>query len=248
MGAESLFEYGSRVGFWRLMRLFESRGLPCTMYVCALALEGHPQAAEYIRNHAPRLDVCCHGWRWWRQDNLSEEEEREHIRLAVESLKKTLGIDSTRYLGWYGRYAPSVRSRRLLAEQGFAYDSDAYNDDLPYWLRVAGKPHLVVPYSIQNNDVHLAYGNLGTGAHFYESMKDAIELLLEEGHDGSPKMMTIGLHMRLVGSPKYARSIARLLDFTKTFGDDIWVTTRSNIAKHWWEVNPGGLRPDPESN
>ena len=158
IGAESLFEYGSRVGFWRIMKMLEERQLPCTMYACAVAFEMLPKSAAYIREHADRIDVCCHGWRWWPQHNMAEEVEREHIRLAVESLRRTVGVTDTQHLGWYGRYAPSVNSRRLLHEAGFRYDSDSYCDDMPYWDTVGGEPHLVIPYSIQNNDAHLTRG------------------------------------------------------------------------------------------
>ena len=118
------------------------------------------QSAAYIRTHDDRIDICCHGWRWWPQHNIPEEVEREHIRLAVESLRRTVGVTDTTHLGWYGRYAPSVNSRRLLHEAGFRYDSDSYGDDMPYWTQVGGEPHLVIPYSIQNNDAHLAYGSM----------------------------------------------------------------------------------------
>merc|ERR1740117_1980376 len=138
MGAESLFEYGSRVGFWRIMKMFEERGLPCTMYACAVAFEMLPKSAAYIQKHSDRIDICCHGWRWWPQHNMPEEVEAEHIRLAVESLKRTVGVESVEHLGWYGRYAPSVNSRRLLHEAGFKYDSDSYCDDMPYWQTVNG--------------------------------------------------------------------------------------------------------------
>lgn len=160
LGAESLFEYGSRVGFWRIMKMLEERGLPCTMFACALAFEKLPKSAEYVRRHSGRIDICCHGWRWWNQAVMTEEVEREHIRLAVESLRRTVGVTDVAHLGWYGRYAPSVNSRRLLHEAGFRYDSDSYCDDMPYWERVGGDAHLVVPYSIQNNDAHLAYGSM----------------------------------------------------------------------------------------
>jgi len=249
LGAESLFEYGSRVGFWRIMKMFEERGLPCTMYACALAFEMLPKSAAYVREHADRVDVCCHGWRWWVQHNMPEEVEREHIRLAVESLRRTVGVTDTAHLGWYGRYAPSVNTRRLLREAGFRYDSDSYNDDLPYWQTVAGEPHLVIPYSIQNNDAHLAYGSMpGMADAFFESIKASIDTLLEEGRAGSPKMMSVGLHQRTIGHTKFAPGLKKLLDYIQSHGDDIWVAKRSDISKHWWDTNPGGLRPPSSSS
>lgn len=249
MGAESLFEYGSRVGFWRIMKMFEERGLPCTMYACALAFEQLPKAAQYVKAHNDRIDICCHGWRWWPQHNMSPEVEGEHIRLAVESLQRTVGVTDVAHLGWYGRYAPSVNTRRLLHEAGFLYDSDAYCDDLPYWTTVDGEAHLVIPYSIQNNDAHLAYGSMpGTADAFYDSIKNSIDTLLEEGRAGSPKMMSVGLHQRTIGHTKFAPGLKKLLDYIKSHGDEIWVAKRSDVSKHWWNTNPGGLRPGSGSS
>lgn len=244
IGAESLFEYGSRVGFWRIMKMFEERNLPVTMYSCAMAFEMLPKSAAYVRKHSDRIDICCHGWRWWPQHNMPEEVEREHIRLAVESLRKTVGVTDTEHLGWYGRYAPSVNSRRLLHEAGFKYDSDSYCDDMPYWDTVEGKPHLVIPYSIQNNDAHLAYGSMpGHADAFFENIKNSIDTLMEEGRAGVPKMMSVGLHQRTIGHTKFAPGLKKLLDYIQSFGDEIWVTKRSDISKHWWKNNPGDLRP-----
>lgn len=244
MGAESLFEYGSRVGFWRIMKMFEERGLPCTLYACALAFEMLPKAARYVRDHRDRIDICCHGWRWWPQHNMPEEVEREHIRLAVESLQRTVGIEDVTHLGWYGRYAPSVNTRRLLHEAGFKYDSDSYCDDMPYWTTTGGEPHLVIPYSIQNNDAHLAYGSMpGMADCFFDSIKNSVDTLLEEGRAGSPKFMSVGLHQRTIGHTKFAPGLKRLLDYIVSLGDEVVVMKRSDVSKHWWEVNPGGLRP-----
>mmetsp|Transcript_43141 Transcript_43141/g.119327 ORF Transcript_43141/g.119327 Transcript_43141/m.119327 type:complete len:381 (+) Transcript_43141:58-1200(+) len=244
MGAESLFEYGSRVGFWRIMKMFEARNLPCTMYACAAAFDMLPKSAAYVREHSDRIDICCHGWRWWPQHNMPEEVEREHIRLAVESLRRTVGITDTAHLGWYGRYAPSVNTRRLLREAGFKYDSDSYCDDMPYWTTVEGEPHLVIPYSIQNNDAHLAYGSMpGMADAFFESIKNSIDTLLEEGRAGSPKFMSVGLHQRTIGHTKFAPGLKKLLDYIQSLGDEVWVAKRSDVSKHWWDTNPGGLRP-----
>ena len=148
LAAETLFEYGARVGFWRLLRLFQERGFPVTLFACALALERNPRVVEAVKTS--NLDICCHGWRWIEHYKLTENEEREHIRLAIESLTNMFG---ERPLGWYCRTGPSVNTRRLLVEEGgFLYDSDAYNDELPYWQTVNGKPHLVIPYSLTTND------------------------------------------------------------------------------------------------
>jgi peptidoglycan/xylan/chitin deacetylase (PgdA/CDA1 family) len=207
LAAESMFEYGSRVGFWRLLRIFEQRGIPFTLFGCALALERNPEAAAAIRELGH--DVCCHGWRWIEHWLLSEDEEREHIRRAVASLETTLG---SRPLGWYCRYGPSVNTRRLVVEEGgFLYDSDAYSDELPYWCRVDGRPHLVVPYSLTNNDAKLARGQLGTADDYVRFVTDAFDLLYEEGAT-QPKMMSVGLHTRTIGHPARAAGLARLLD------------------------------------
>ena len=148
LAAESMYEYGSRVGFWRLLRLFQARNLPLTIFGCALALERHPPAAQAIAQAG--YDVCCHGWRWEKHYELNATEEREHIHQAIASLQQTVGA---RPLGWYCRYGPSVNTRRLLVEEGgFLYDSDAYNDELPYWVVVNDRPHLVVPYTLGVND------------------------------------------------------------------------------------------------
>jgi allantoinase len=232
LAAESMFEYGSRVGFWRLMRLFRERALPVTIFACALALERNLPAAQLIREQD--CDICCHGWRWVEHWKLAEAEEREHIQKAVASLERTVG---RRPLGWYCRYGPSVNTRRLVAEEGgFLYDSDAYNDELPYWVQVAGKPHLVVPYTLTNNDTKFARGSIATASQFFEFCKDAFDLLYAEGM-AQPKMMSVGLHMRLIGHPGRAASLARLLDYVSGF-DDVWICHRLDIARHWHATHP----------
>ena len=235
LAAESMFEYGSRVGFWRLKRLFDERDLPFTLFACALALERNPAAAEAVREEG--IDVCCHGWRWVEAFRLTEDEEREHIRRAVASLERTVG---RRPEGWYCRYGPSINTRRLLVEEGgFLYDCDAYNDELPYWVEVGGRPHLVVPYSLAHNDGKFA-GAVATGGQFFELLRDAIDFLREEG-EATPRMMSVGLHMRLAGHPGRASGLARLLDHVRACGD-VRVTTRGAIAHHWARHHP----PPPE--
>jgi putative urate catabolism protein len=232
LGAESMFEYGSRVGFWRLMRLFAAHEMPITIFGCALALERNPEAAAAIR--AARHDVCCHGWRWVEHYKLDEATEREHIRRAVASLTRMFG---ERPLGWYCRYAPSENTRRLLVEEGgFIYDSDAYNDELPYWTKVNGKPHLVIPYSLTNNDVKFMRGYLATAGDYFQFIKDGFDLLHREGKS-APKMMSVGLHMRIMGHPARAAGLARLLDYIAGF-DDVWVCRRADIARHWIDRHP----------
>jgi allantoinase len=232
LAGEGMFAYGSRVGFWRLMRLFQERGLPMTVFGCALALERNPKAAAAIA--ASGFDVCCHGWRWVPHYHLTEEEEREHIRRAVASLQATVG---ERPLGWYCRYGPSVNTRRLVVEEGgFLYDSDAYDDELPYWRVVDGKPHLVVPYSLANNDGKFCRGGIATGGQFFEFLKDGFDMLWEEGAT-APKMMSVGLHMRLVGHPARAAGLARFLDYVAQ-KEDVWITRRLDIARHWIATHP----------
>lgn len=234
LAAESMFEYGSRVGFWRLHRLFREREMPVTYFTCALAVERNPELAAAIRESGN--DICCHGWRWIEHFKLSHAEERDHIHKAVASLKETLGH---RPLGWYCRHGPGEATRELLVEEGgFLYDSDAYNDELPYWTEVAGSPHLVVPYSLVHNDSKFSRGWLNTGQQFFEFIRDGFDMLYEEGKT-QPKMMSVGLHTRLIGHPARAAGLARLLDYINGF-DDVWVTGRLDIARHWREVHPFG--------
>ena len=232
LAAESMFEYGSRVGFWRLMRLFQERELPVTIFACALALERNPPAAKLIRDG--NCDICSHGWRWVEHWKLTEAEEREHVRKAVASLERTVG---ERPLGWYCRYGPSVNTRRLVVEEGgFLYDSDAYNDELPYWVQVEGKPHLVVPYTLTNNDTMFSRGGTATAGQFFEFCKDAFDMLYAEG-SVQPKMMSVGLHTRVIGHPGRAVGLARFLDYVGSF-DDVWICKRLEIARHWHANHP----------
>lgn len=227
LAAEGLFGYGSRVGFWRLMRLFRERNLPLTVFGCALALERNPPAAAAIV--AAGHDVCCHGWRWVKHYAMDAATEREHIHKAVASLERTVG---QRPLGWYCRSAPSVNTRRLVVEEGgFLYDSDAYDDELPYWTRVDGKPHLVVPYSLTNNDGRFMAGQIGTGGEFFEFLRDAFDMLYAEGRM-QPKMMSVGMHMRLLGHPARASGLQRFLDYVAS-QPGVWITRRLDIARHW---------------
>jgi peptidoglycan/xylan/chitin deacetylase (PgdA/CDA1 family) len=196
LAAETLFEYGSRVGFWRLLRLFKERDFPVTLFACALALERNPKVVEAVKTS--NLDICCHGWRWIEHYKLTEDKEREHIHLAIKSLTKMFG---ERPFGWYCRTGPSVNTRRLLVEEGgFLYDSDAYNDELPYWQTVDGKPHLVVPYSLTTNDSKFGRGWFSTGEDFFQFTKDAFDMLYEEGAY-APKMMSIVLQTQISSKP-----------------------------------------------
>ena len=235
LAAESMFEYGSRAGFWRIMRVFAERQLPMTIFGCALALERNPAAAQAIV--AVGHDICCHGWRWVEHFKLGEAEERHHIRRAIESLERTVGA---RPLGWYCRYGPSVDTRRLLVEEGgFLYDSDAYNDDLPYYVQEGGRPHLVVPYTLTNNDMKYGTSVFATGEDFFTYCRESFDFLHAEGVAGQPKMMSIGMHMRLLGHPGRASGLARLLDHMQS-RSDVWICRRLDIARHWLEQHPPG--------
>jgi len=231
LAAESVYEYGARAGNWRLMRLFDEFGVKTTYFACAAALERNPEVGEWIREsgHEP----CSHGWRWEEHWLLDRETERQHIAWAVELIEKTCGV---RPLGWYCRYGPSVNTRELLVEEGgFLYDSDAYNDELPYWKTVKGKTHLIVPYSLTNNDGKYA-GWTGTSEQWFGFIRDAFDMLLREGAR-QPKMMSVGMHMRLVGHPARAVGLERLLDYmTKQPG--VWITRRLDIARHWISTHP----------
>jgi allantoinase len=232
LAAEGMFEYGSRVGFWRVMRLFQERNLPLTVFGCALALERNPPAAAAIK--AAGHDLCSHGWRWIKHYDLGEQEEREHIRRAIESFRRTLG---ERPLGWYCRYGPSVNTRRLLVEEGgFLYDSDAYNDELPYWVEESGRPHLVVPYSLGPNDAKFGAGGFFTADDYFTFVRDGFDFLYKEGRS-QPRMMSIGLHNRLIGHPSRAAGLERVLDYVMA-QSGVWVCRRVEIARHWAATHP----------
>lgn len=225
---ESVYEYGSRAGFWRLMRMFGERKLPITVFGAALALERNPQAAAAIR--AAGYEVCSHGRRWVDFSNMSEEQERAEMREAIASIERTTG---ERPYGWYCRYAPSVNTRRLVVEEGgFLYDADAYNDDLPYWVKVGAKDHLVIPYTLDVNDMKFSVPpGFTSPSGYFEYMRDAFDVLYAEGKT-QPKMMSVGLHTRLAGRPGRAAALERFLDHVAKH-EDVWVCRRVDIARHW---------------
>jgi allantoinase len=232
LAAESMFEYGSRVGFWRLHRLFQDRGLPMTVFASALALERNPDAARAIAG--ADWDVVCHGWRWIEHYLLDEATERDHIARAHASVTRTMGKPP---VGWYCRYGPSPNTRRLVVEHGgFSYDSDAYNDELPYWVTVAGKGHLVVPYALTTNDAKLVGGPLVTGRAFGEFLIDSFDYLLSESAH-HPRMMSVGLHTRVVGHPGRISGLVAFMDHLAG-RDDVWVCRRADLAAHWTAVQP----------
>lgn len=236
LGAESMFEYGSRVGIWRVLRLLRERNMTATVFACSLALERNPAVAAAIREAG--YDVCSHGRRWVRMQGMSEVQEAAEIRQAVESISRTTGRAPT---GWYCRYAPTVNTRRLLLDQGgFLYDSDAYNDELPYWAAVGDRQQLVIPYSLAINDGKFSRGAMATANDFFEFARDSFDMLYHEGAR-TPKMMSLGLHMRLIGHPGRAMGLARFLDHVQKH-NDVWVCQREQIARHWRTTHPPGER------
>ncbi|KFC72156.1 allantoinase PuuE [Massilia sp. LC238] len=241
MSVESLYEYGSRAGLWRVLRLFEERGLPLTVFAVAMALRRHPEAASAFRELGH--EIACHGLRWISYQNVDEALERAHMAEAVQILRELTGEAP---LGWYtGRDSPNTR--RLVVEHGgFAYDADHYGDDLPFWQQVETSdgqrvPHLVVPYTLDTNDMRFAaMQGFNSGTQFFDYLKDAFDVLYAEGDpDGldRPKMLSIGLHCRLVGRPARAAALARFLDYVQGH-DKVWITRRIDIANHWKTLHP----------
>ncbi|MDX2104633.1 MAG: allantoinase PuuE [Alphaproteobacteria bacterium] len=232
LNMESIYEYGSRAGFWRLHRLFTQRQLPVTVYAVAMALERHPEAAAAMVEAG--WEIASHGWRWIEHQYMDQEEERRHIHTAIDSLTRITG---RRPVGWYtGRCSPNTRA--LVVEAGgFLYDSDSYADDLPYWETVAGKPHLVIPYTLDSNDMRFATAQgFNSGDQFEAYLRDAFDVLYAEGAD-QPKMLSIGLHCRLIGRPGRIAALQRFLDHIQSH-DRVWVCTREQIARHWHATHP----------
>ncbi|MFQ3615799.1 MAG: allantoinase PuuE [Cyanobacteriota bacterium] len=229
MNMESIYEYGSRAGFWRLHRLFTQRQLPVTVYGIAMALERNPEAAAAMVEAG--WEIASHGYRWIDYQYVSEETEREHIQKAIAIQTRVTG---SRPLGFYqGRMSPNTR-RLVVEEGGFLYDADSYADDLPYWVHDYGKPHLVIPYTLDNNDMRFATAQgFNSGDQFFAYLRDAFDVLYAEGAD-APKMMSIGLHCRLVGRPGRAAALARFLDYVMQH-ERVWVCRRIDIARHWHE-------------
>ena len=229
---ESVYEYGSRVGLWRLLRIFAERRISISVFAVAMALERHPAAARAIVEAGH--EIASHGWRWIDYQFVDEAVEREHVRLAVATLTRLTG---SRPLGWYtGRLSPNTR-RLVVEEGGFLYDADAYNDDLPYWVVVSGRPHLVVPYTLDNNDMKFGgVQGFNSGDQFFAYLRDAFDVLYSEGAE-RPRMMSVGLHMRLVGRPGRFAALQRFLDHVQKH-PDVWICRRIDIARHWITHHP----------
>jgi allantoinase len=245
MSMESLYEYGSRAGLWRVLRLFEERRLPLTVFGVSMALQRNPEAvAAFVElGH----EIACHGLRWISYQQMGEAEERAHMAEAVQIIRSMTGAAP---LGWYtGRDSPNTR--RLVVEHGgFSYDADYYGDDLPFWQQVAvtgaqgkpeTKPHLVVPYTLDTNDMRFAaMQGFNSGTQFFDYLKDAFDVLYAEGDPAGldqPKMLSIGLHCRLIGRPARAAALARFLDYVQGHSA-VWITRRIDIADHWHRTHP----------
>ncbi|MDC0142753.1 allantoinase PuuE [Candidatus Pelagibacter sp.] len=224
---ESLYEYGSRSGFWRLHKLFQEKKIPITIFGVGMALEKNPEVCKAIKK--ADYEVASHGWRWIDYQNLSKSKEKKHMKLAIKTIKKIFG---TRPLGWYtGRCSPNTRDL-VFEEGGFLYDSDSYNDDLPYWETRNKKKQLIIPYTLDNNDMRFATNQgFNTGEHFFTYLKDSFDALYEEGKN-NPKMMSVGLHCRLIGRPGRIQSLKKFLDYILSH-KDVWICKRIDIANHW---------------
>jgi peptidoglycan/xylan/chitin deacetylase (PgdA/CDA1 family) len=228
LAVESLYEYGSRVGVWRLARLFDSLEVPVTVFAAAVALERNPEVGEWIRETGH--DVCAHGWRWDRAWTLGRDEERRRIVRAVSSIERTTG---TRPVGWYTRYGPSVHTRELLVEVGgFRYDSDAYNDDAPYYSTVGGQQLLILPYSQSVNDGKFVRPQgYGSPSDFVDTAKRNLDYLIDDSV-GRPSIMNIGIHARLMGQPNRAHALREFIEYAQG-RSEVWIAHRVDIADHW---------------
>ncbi len=229
---ESIYDYGSRVGVWRLLNLFDRKQIPLTVFAVARAAEQNPDVIKAMINSGH--EIASHGYRWINYQFIDESLEREHIRKAVSILEEITG---KKPVGWYtGRTSPNTR--RLVAEEGdFLYDSDAYDDDLPYWQDVNGKSVLIVPYTLDANDMRFAtLQGFNSGTQFFDYLKDTFDVLYAEG-ERTPRMMSVGLHCRLAGRPGRIAALTKILDYILSF-DDVWVCRREDIARHWHDVHP----------
>ena len=230
MSMESIYEYGSRAGFWRLHRLFTSWDIPVTIFGIAMALERNPEAVEAMLQ--ADWEIASHGYRWIDYKNISEEIEREHIEKAIGIHTRVTG---SRPLGWYTGRTSSNTQRLVQEAGGFLYDADSYADDLPYWVKTpAGEPHLVIPYTLDTNDMRFASPQgFNSGEQFFNYLRDAFDVLYAEG-ETSPKMLSIGLHCRLVGRPGRIASLEKFITHVNSH-TDVWICRRIDIARHWYK-------------
>ena len=247
MSMESMYEYGSRAGVWRLLREFEQRALPLTVFGVAMALQRHPEVVQAFLDRGD--EIACHGWRWIHHQHMSETRERRHIALATQIVRDLTGGQWP--LGWYtGRDSPNTK--RLVADQGgYVYDCDYYGDDLPFWMPVIQSDggtlqRLIVPYTLDTNDMRFAsMQGFNTGDHFYIYLKDAFDVLYAEGDPAGqdrPKMLSIGMHCRLLGRPGRFRALQRFLDHVAQH-EHVWIARRIDIARHWQAQHPAVAVP-----
>lgn len=233
MNMESMYEYGTRAGFWRLYRLFTERDMPVTIYGVTKSLQQNPEAVAAMKE--ANWEIACHGLRWIEYKDFTREAERAHL---LEAIGLHTEITGERPFGWYTGRCSEHTLDLIIEEGGFLYAADSYADDLPYWIHRGGKNQLIVPYTLDLNDSRFVgapgYAN---GDEFHDYLKSTFDLLLQEGRKGAPKMMSVGLHNRLVGRPGRAAGLARFLDYVAAF-DDAWVTRRIDIARHWHEHFP----------
>ena len=231
MSMESIYEYGSRAGVWRILRLFKEFDVPITIFAVALAIARNRELADYLVDK--NYDICAHGFRWIDYQYVDEKTEREHIKDCISVLTEYLG---KRPVGWYtGRNSPNTR-RLVMEEGGFLYDSDTYDDDLPYWVNEleSNNKHLIIPYTLDVNDMRFASPQgFNSGDQFFNYLKDSFDALYLEGKT-HPKMMSVGMHARILGRPGRIMAMRKFLEYVKTF-DDVWLCTRREIADHWYE-------------
>jgi allantoinase len=242
LSMESIYEYGSRVGGWRILREFERRGLPLTVFGVAMAMQRHPEFVQACVEAGH--EIASHGWRWIHYQNIPEDVEREHLLRAVAIQRDLTGQAP---LGWYtGRDSPNTR-RLVVEHRGFEYDSDYYGDDLPFWTEVelsdgSRKPHLIVPYTLDANDMRFATPQgFNTAGHFFDYLRDSFDTLYAEGAE-SPRMLSIGMHCRLLGRPGRIVALQRFLDYIGGF-ERVWVCRRIDIARHWTATHPFIAKP-----
>jgi putative urate catabolism protein len=247
LSMESMYEYGSRAGAWRILREFERRGLPLTVFGVSMALQRHPELTQAFLERGD--EIACHGWRWIHYQHMSEAKERRHIDIGTRIIRDMTGGQWP--LGWYtGRDSPNTK--RLVADHGgYEYDSDYYGDDLPFWMPVTRSDgstlqRLIVPYTLDTNDMRFSsMQGFNTGEHFYSYLKDAFDVLYAEGDPAGldrPKMLNIGMHCRLLGRPARFRALQRFLDHIEKH-DGVWITRRIDIARHWQRVHPFAAAP-----
>ena len=227
MNMESIYEYGSRRGFWRIHELFQEKKIPITIFGVGMALKKNMDVCNAIKR--ANYEVASHGWRWIDYQKVSKSVEKKHMKLAINSIKNIFG---NRPLGWYtGRSSPNTRDL-VMEEGGFLYSSDSYSDDLPYWEKKGKKKLLIIPYTLDNNDMRFATNQgFNTGDHFFNYLKDSFDVLYEEGKI-SPKMMSVGLHCRLIGRPGRIQSLKNFLKYVQKH-KGVWICRRVDIAKHW---------------